>query len=159
MAPVTRLSLKKGNSNVFSSTDEIEGNENKKLLETKKQKNISTKKIKLPSLRVQLSAMTVRLLKNILRFNHQNPFGNKPELLSRIVYMAKYGAYPKCPKCIKGRLKPRLHRRKNQSKYYCPGFPIGFRGPASYYRCDYVTDECKKEKFRFASTLNLKINK
>ncbi|CAF0727828.1 unnamed protein product [Rotaria sp. Silwood1] len=158
MAPVTRLSLKKENHKISSSTDEIEGINDKKLLRTTKHKKITTKKTKPPSLRVQLSSMKVPVLKNILRFNHQNPFGNKPDLLSRIIYMVKHGAYPKCPKCIKGRIKPRLHRRKNQSKYYCPGFPINFRAPSSYYQCDYVTDECEKEKFRFPSNLNIKIN-
>ncbi len=66
------------------------------------------------SLRVQLSLLTIPILKDILRFNHQNSFGNKSELLSRIVYLSKHDAYPNCPKCIQGRLKLRLHRRKNQ---------------------------------------------
>ncbi len=108
-----------------------------------------------PSVRAQLSLLTVAELKNILRLNHQNPFGNKSELLSRIVFLAKHGGYPRCPKCIEGRLKARLHRRKNQSKYYCPGYPIGFRAPASYHQCDYVTDACDKEPFHFPPTLNL----
>ncbi|CAF0860772.1 unnamed protein product [Rotaria sordida] len=158
MAPITRLSLKRENNNISNSTDEIEGNNDKKLLEIKKQKTITTKKSKSPSLRIQLSAMTIPVLKNILRFNHQNPFGNKSDLLSRIIYMVGHGIYPRCPKCTRGRLKPRLHRRKNQSKYYCPGFPNSFRAPASYHQCDHVIDECKKEKFRFPSNLNLKIN-
>jgi len=114
---------------------------------------------KSPSLRAQLSGLTVPVLKNILRFNHQNPFGNKPELLSRIVYLVKHGGYPRCPKCLNGRLKARLHRRKDQSKYYCPGYPMGFRAPASYHQCDYVTDECEKEIFIFPPTLNLNFEK
>jgi hypothetical protein len=112
-------------------------------------------KPKSPSLRAQLSLLTIPVLKNILRLNNQNPFGNKSELLTRIVYLSKHGGYPSCPKCLNGRLKARLHRRKNQSKYYCPGFPIGFRGPVSYHQCDYVTDECEKVPFHFPSTLNL----
>jgi hypothetical protein len=108
-----------------------------------------------PSLRVQLSALTVPVLKNILRFNHQNPFGNKPDLISRILYLVKHDGYPRCPKCHSGRLKARLHRRKDQSKFYCPGFPDGFRAPASFYRCDYRTDECQKETFVFPAHLNL----
>ena len=107
------------------------------------------------SLRAQLSLLTVPVLKDILRFNHQNPFGNKSELLSRIVYLSKHGAYPDCPKCQQGRLKLRLHRRKNQSKYYCPGFPVSFRALAQYHHCDYVTDECEKIPFDFPETLNL----
>ncbi len=88
-----------------------------------------------------MSVLTVPVLKNILRFNHQNPFENKSELLSRIIYLVKHDGYPRCP--------------KDQSKYYCPGYPIGFRAPASYHQCDYVTDECEKESFNFSSTLNL----
>ena len=110
------------------------------------------------SLRVQLSVWTVPVLKNILRFNHQNPFGNRSELVSRIVYLSKNGAYPACPKCHLGRLKIRLHRRKDQSKYYCPGFPTSFRAPASFHRCDYVTDECEKISFDFPENLNLVVN-
>jgi hypothetical protein len=111
------------------------------------------------SLRAQLSVLSVPVLKNILRFNHQNPFGNKPELLTRIVYLVKHGGYPRCPKCFQGRLKARLHRRKNQSKYYCPGYPLSFRALAKYHQCDYVTDECEKEIFQFSPTLNLNIDK
>lgn len=119
----------------------------------------NSNKNKSPSLRTQLSLLTVPILKNILRFNHQNPFGNKSELLTRIVYLVKHGAYPNCPKCLQGRLKIRLHRRKNQSKYYCPGYPISFRAPASYHQCDYVTDECEKDIFHFPSTLNIILDK
>ncbi|CAF1399087.1 unnamed protein product [Rotaria sordida] len=50
------------------------------------------------SLRVQLNALTVPVLKNILRSNHQNPFGNKAELISRIIYLVRHGGYPRCPK-------------------------------------------------------------
>jgi len=114
---------------------------------------------KSPSLRAQLSLLTIPVLKDILRFNHQNPFGNKPELLSRIVYLVKHGGYPECPKCPNGRLKARLHRRKNQSKYYCPGYPTSFRARTSYHQCDYVTDECEKETFHFPPTLNLNFEK
>ncbi len=113
-------------------------------------------KKKSPSLRMQLRVLTVPVLQNILRFNHQNPFGNKPDLISRILYLVQHGGYPKCPKCDQGRLKARLHRRKDQSKYYCPGFPLGFRAGSSSYRyCDYKTDECEKETFRFPPELNL----
>ncbi|CAF4288126.1 unnamed protein product, partial [Adineta steineri] len=52
--------------------------------------------------------------------------------------------YTPCPKCKSGRLKIRLHRCKNQSKFYCPGFPIGFREGHSFYQCDYITDTCNK---------------
>ncbi|CAF1290993.1 unnamed protein product [Rotaria sordida] len=107
------------------------------------------------SLRVQLNALTVPVLKNILRSNHQNPFGNKAELISRIIYLVRHGGYPRCPKCKFGRLKKSLHRRKNQSKFYCPGFPTGFREGDSFYRCNYVTDTCEKETFVLAAALNL----
>jgi hypothetical protein len=117
------------------------------------------KEKKTSSLRSQLSLLTIPVLKNILRLNHQNPFGNKPELLTRIVYLSKHGAYPSCPKCIQGRLKLRVHRRKDQSKYYCPGYPIGFRAGSSYHQCDYITDECEKISFHFPSTLNLIVEK
>ncbi|CAF4123863.1 unnamed protein product, partial [Adineta steineri] len=39
-----------------------------------------------------------------------------------------------CSKCKSGRLKIRLHPRKNQSKFYCPDFPIGFREGDSFYQ-------------------------
>jgi transposase-like protein len=136
MAPKKRRSLRKGNDNISTPIDE-------------------QKKTKSPSLRVQLRVLTVPVLKNILRFNHQNPFGNKPVLISRILYLVQHGGYPKCPKCTQGRLKARLHRRKDQSKYFCPGFPLGFRGPCAYHYCDYKTDECEKETFRFPPELHL----
>ena len=114
---------------------------------------------KTPSLRVQLNLLTIPVLKNILRLNHQNPFGNKSELITRIVYLEKHGGYPSCPKCLNGRLKFRLHRRKGQSKYYCPGYPMGFRAGTSYHQCDYVTDDCEKIPFHFPPTLNLIVKK
>ncbi|CAF1188075.1 unnamed protein product [Adineta steineri] len=113
------------------------------------------KKSKPPSLRVQLNVLTIPILKNILRSNHQNPFGNKGELISRIIYLVRNGGYPSCPECKSGRLKIRLHRRKNQSKFYCPGFPTGFREGDSFYQCDYVTDTCNKQTFILPSNLNL----
>ena len=116
-----------------------------------------TTKATAPSLRAQLSLLNVPVLKNILRQNHQNPFRNKADLLSRIVHLVKHGGYPACPKCVQGRIKLRLHRRKNQSKYYCPGFPLGFRGPASFSKCDYVTDECAKEPFHIPADLHIKV--
>lgn len=114
--------------------------------------------MKAPSLRAQLNRLTVVQLKDILRSNHQNPFGRKAELLTRIVYLVKHGGYPSCPKCSYGRLKVRLYRRKGESKYYCPGYPVDFR-VASYYRCDYVTDQCEKETFEIPSKYNIKQNK
>lgn len=120
---------------------------------------MSTKKgEKKKSIRVQLNGLTVPVLKDILRSNHQNPFGTKLVLVERIVYLAKNGAYPDCPKCQRGRLKFRRHRRKDQSKYYCPGYPTNFRSPASYHRCDYVTDECEKIRFVLPERLNLIVN-
>lgn len=117
----------------------------------KKKKSIA------PSLRAQLSSLNVPVLKSILRRNHQNPFGNKADLLSRIVQLVKHGGYPACPKCVRGRIKLRLHRRKNQSKYYCPGYPLSFRGPAAFSKCDYVTDECPKKPFHIPAHLHITV--
>ena len=123
---------------------------------SKKRRETNERKKKPPSLRVQLRGLTIPTLKNILRFNHQNPFGNKSNLILRILYLVEHGGYPKCPKCLQGRLKLRLHRRKNQSKYYCPGYPLGFRaGSNNYHYCDYTTDDCEKETFVFPPELNL----
>jgi hypothetical protein len=157
MAPRKQRNSKKGNT----TTDEVvDHNNDQQLMTTENQKKKKTAvitKTKSPPLRGQLSVLTLPVLKNILRFNHQNPFGNKPDLLSRIVYLTKNGCYPSCPKCLTGRLKARLHRRKDQSKYYCPGYPLSFRAPASYHRCDYVTDECNKETFHFPPVYNITI--
>lgn len=124
----------------------------------KKQTKKSIKNAKKPSLRVQLNFLTVSTLKGILRYNDQSGFGNKPDLISRITYMFKNGTYPRCPQCHGGRVKPRPYRRKNQSKYYCPGYPCAFRGPFGYHDCNYETDDCKREKIRFPPLLNIKID-
>lgn len=118
-------------------------------------KQSKTQSDKPPSVRVQLNALTVPTLKNILRFNHQNPFGRKAELVTRILYLLKHGGYPRCPECKYGRLKPRLHRRKGQSKFYCPGYPSGFREGDSFIYCNYTTETCEKEPFVFHHSLNI----
>jgi len=133
-------------------SDDVDSDYETHLPASKKQKKAVAKP---PSLRVQLNSLTIPVLKDILRLNHQNPFGNKANLISRIIYLIQHGGYPRCQKCKFGRLKIRVHRRKNQSKFYCPGYPIGFRGPSSFHRCDYVADTCNKETFVLPAALNL----
>ncbi|UJR11029.1 hypothetical protein I4U23_015213 [Adineta vaga] len=133
--------------------EDVDNDEKKQQHRTSKKQKIQSDKP--PSLRVQLNALTVPVLKDILRFNHQNPFGNKSELISRILYLVKHGGYPRCPRCKFGRLKRRLHRRKDESKFYCPGYPSGFREGDSFIRCNYSTDACEKETFVFYESLNL----
>ncbi|CAF0885736.1 unnamed protein product [Adineta ricciae] len=124
-------------------------------LNGKDTKKLKTQPDKPPSVRVQLNALKLPTLKNILRFNHQNPFGNKAKLVVRILYLLKHGGYPRCPKCKYGRLKRRLHRRKDQSKFYCPGYPSGFREGDSFIHCNYTTETCEKESFVFDHSLNI----
>lgn len=131
---------------------------NEQSLTNKKQKKESETKAKPPSLRVKLRNLTVPELRSILRFNDQSTFGNKSDLILRILYMVKHGSYPRCPKCRGGRIKPRRYRRKNELKYYCPGFPCPGFGPTAYHDCDYETDENNAKLFLFPTNFNLTVD-
>ncbi|CAF0727818.1 unnamed protein product [Didymodactylos carnosus] len=137
---------------------EVQKDDDEELEEELKNNEQQTPK-KPPSIRSQLNLLTVPILKQILRYNHQNPFGIKQVLLTRISYLVKNGGYPPCPKCKYGRLKLRKPRKTTETKYYCPGFPSGFGEGDSFIRCNYETDDCTKTNFNFTNPIHSQIRR
>mmetsp|Transcript_32036 Transcript_32036/g.75111 ORF Transcript_32036/g.75111 Transcript_32036/m.75111 type:complete len:245 (-) Transcript_32036:110-844(-) len=80
----------------------------------------------------EMQKLSVDKLKALLKANDMNITGNKPQLVSRAADGKAFGALPRCPECVGGRI------RFEGGEYSCPGFMDDTDFKKCFYRSDTV---------------------